>query len=772
MRGGALAERKPAMSILGTRVLRTEDPKFLTTGGVYTEDVVDDRLAGALWVFFVRSPIAHARITGVDTTAAREAPGVVGVFTADDVDLRPSRPMTKDMNAAMTRPLLARDVVRYVGEPVAMVVTEQPYQGEDAVELVEVDYDPLPPVVRMTDAERDDVVLFPDAGTNTVIRFGAEQLDDTLFDDCEVVVTRTIANCRVAPAPMEMRGAAAAWGADGRLTIWFPNQGAQGSLRAIAGLLGIDRKLVRVITPDVGGAFGAKFGADPEHALVAWAARRLDRPARWAETRYENLLAMTHGRAQQQTVTIGGGRDGTVLAYRLEILQDCGAYPVIGALLPSLTVLMTPGTYRIARVEAAARTVVTNTTPVGAYRGAGRPEATAAIERAMDLFAAEIGMDPAEVRRRNLLPAFTEPHANGFGALYDSGDYTAALDRVLDAAGYDTLRKEQAEQRASGATSVMGIGVSCYVEITGGGDESGPPSEMATVEVHPDGSATILTGTSPHGQGHATAWAMLASEELGIPVDRITVVWGDTDLIPRGGGTGGSRSLQQGGAAVRQASQELLDVARERAADRLEVDPTDLRFDVDRSAFTVAGVADVGATLAQLAESERLLVQTEFTAPGATFPFGAHVAVVEVDTETGKAVLHRVITVDDAGVVLNPLLAEGQRHGGIAQGAAQALLEEVGYDADGNPLTASLADYPFLSATEVPSFELVDMVTPTTYNPLGVKGIGEAGSIGATPAVQNAVVDAVAHLGVRHVDMPTSPRAVWKAITEANGGNA
>jgi carbon-monoxide dehydrogenase large subunit len=311
-----------------------------------------------------------------------------------------------------------------------------------------------------------------------------------------------------------------------------------------------------------------------------------------------------------------------------------------------------------------------------------------------------------------------------------------------------------------------------YVEITGGGDESGPPNENATIEVHADGSATILTGTSPHGQGHATAWAMLASEELGIPVEQITVRHGDTDLIPRGGGTGGSRSLQQGGSAVRQASRELLDVARERAADELEVDANDLRFDVEQSAFTVAGVAQVGRTLASLAEKDRLFVQTTFTAPGATFPFGAHVAVVDIDTETGKVELRRILTVDDAGVVLNPLLAEGQRHGGIAQGAAQALLEEVVYDEDGNPLTTSFADYPFLSATEVPSFELIDMATPTTYNPLGAKGIGEAGSIGATPAVQNAVVDALAHLGVRHIDMPTTPRNVWRAIAAATGKDA
>jgi carbon-monoxide dehydrogenase large subunit len=305
------------------------------------------------------------------------------------------------------------------------------------------------------------------------------------------------------------------------------------------------------------------------------------------------------------------------------------------------------------------------------------------------------------------------------------------------------------------------------VEITGGGDESGPPNENATVEVHPDGTATILTGTSPHGQGHETAWAMLASDELGIPVDKITLKWGDTDLVPEGGGTGGSRSLQQGGAAVQQASQELIEIARERAAQELEASAADLVFDVDRSAFAVAGDPDASVPLAALAREERLLVRTVFTAPGATYPFGTHVAVTEVDTETGKVFLRRMITVDDAGVVLNPLLAEGQRHGGIAQGAAQAFLEEVVYDSDGNPLTASFADYPFLSATEVPSFELADMATPTTYNPLGAKGIGEAGTIGATPAVQNSVIDAVAHLGVRHIDMPTTSQRVWAAMRAA-----
>ena len=637
-----------------------------------------------------------------------------------------------------------------------------------------VDYDPLPAVVDAEAAASGGVLLFPDAGTNVAAVFGdPAALKADLFDGCEAVVSAAIVNQRVAPAPLETRAAAAVWGDDGRLTTWIPNQGAQTTRRSVAAMLGIEPGQIRVITPDVGGAFGAKFGADPEHAVVAWVARQIGRPVRWAENRHDNLLAMPHGRGQWQKITIGGGRDGRVLAYRLEIVQDAGAYPRIGAILPFLTMMMTPGPYAFARAEAVAKTVVTTTTPVGAYRGAGRPEATAAVERAIDLFAAEIGMDPAEVRRRNLLPRFTEPHRTAFGALYDSGDYPAALDKVLAASGYDQLRQEQAERRARGDVTALGIGLACYVEITGGGDgEAQKPSENATVEIHPDGTATILTGTSPHGQGHATAWAMLASDELGIGVDKITSRWGDTDLIPEGGGTGGSRSLQQGGAAVRQASRELIEIARQRAATELEASPADLVFDVARSAFAVAGDPDVSVPLPRLAERDRLLVRTVFSAPGPTFPFGAHVAVVDLDTQTCKVTLRRVVTVDDAGVVLNPLLAEGQRHGGIAQGAAQALLEEIVYDEDGNPLTASFADYSFLSTTEVPSFELADMATPTSYNPLGAKGIGEAGTIGATPAVQNAVIDAVAHLGVRHIDMPTTPHRVWQALQAASSDNA
>jgi carbon-monoxide dehydrogenase large subunit len=552
--------------------------------------------------------------------------------------------------AGMAQPLLAVDTVRYVGEPVAAVLTTNRYVGEDLAELVDIDYEPLPVVVDPEVAVTDETLLFPELGTNVVCSGDAAETD--IFGDCEVVVTGRLVNQRVAVAPLEVRAAAAVWGEDERLTAWVPNQGAQGAQSALATMLGYETAQVRVITPAVGGAFGAKVGADPEAAVVGWIARRFGRPARWVETRSENMVAMTHGRAQVQTVTVGGDRDGRVRAYRLDVLQDSGAYPRFGAMLPTLTLLMAPAVYDIERLSLSYTSVATNTTPVGAYRGAGRPEAAAAIERAMDIFAAEIGMDPADVRRRNLLPPFTEPMTSKGGAKYDSGDYPMALDTVLAAAGYTDLRREQAERRARGDEKQLGIGVSVYVEITGGGGESGAPNENATVEVHPDGSATILTGTSPHGQGHSTVWAMLASEQLGIPMERITVRWGDTDLVPEGGGTGGSRSLQQGGAAVRQAAIELVELARSRAADVLEVAAEDLELDLDQAGLAVRGVPGAGITFAALAEREQLLVRSVFTAPGATYPFGAHVAVAEVDVETGKAELLRLVALRRSGTTL------------------------------------------------------------------------------------------------------------------------
>ena len=751
------------MSILGNRVLRREDPKFLTTGGVYADDLAGD---GALWATYVRSTVAHARIEALDVEEARQRPGVVAVYTADDLDLPELPPAMPLLPAGMVRPLLAKGTVRFVGEAVAVVLTEERYQGEDAAEAVFVEYDPLPAVVNAEAALESSTHLFPEMGTNIAADLRVPA-DPDFFADCEVTVTQRVMNQRLAPCPMEPRSGLASWGDDGRLTQWACVQHPQAVREALCGFYGYAPEQVRVIAPDVGGGFGAKIGLYTEEMLLPWLAKRHERPVRWTETRSESMLALGHGRAQTQTFTIGGNRDGKVLAYRLEVIQDAGAYPAIGAILPFLTGMMAPGTYAIPKVVTSSVGVVTNTTPTVAYRGAGRPEATAAIERAMDMFAAEIGMDPAEVRRINLVPKDAFPHTTVAGATYDIGDYQKALELALDASGYQALRAEQARRRSEGGPKQMGIGVSTYVEITNGAGETG---DFAAVEILPGGKARVYTGSSPHGQGHITAWSMIASEQLGIPMDDIEVIANDTDLVPVGGGTFGSRSLQSAGVAVHEASITLVDQARKVAADLLEANPDDVVLDKSSGSFHVAGTPAVGKSWSEVAEAagaDGLKVEHSSAPPGPTFPFGSHVAVVEVDTETGEVRLERLVAVDDAGTILTPVLAEGQRHGGLAQGAAQALLEEVLYDEDGNPVTSNLADYAMISADVLPSFELIAMETPTPNNALGAKGIGESGTIGSTPAVQSAVVDALGHLGIRHVDMPASPQRVWNAIKEA-----
>jgi aerobic carbon-monoxide dehydrogenase large subunit len=744
------------MSILGNRVLRREDPALLTRGGTYVDDL---DLPGAAFVTFVRSTMAHARLATVDVTEARAMPGVLAVVTAADLGLADQAPAMPMFDEAMTRPMLARDRVRFVGEPIVAIVTETRAQGPDAAETVFVDYEPLAALVDPAAAEGSDIVLFESAGTNVVWRL-EHRGDPVDFSACEVVVTQPMVNQRLAPSPIEGRSGAA-WWEGGRLIQYQSCQGAHPVRDAIAQLYELDPADVRVVCPDVGGSFGAKASSTPELLVLGQLARRVDRPVRWCETRSENMVAMGHGRAQRQVATLGGTRDGHITAYRLEVLQDSGAYPSMGAMLPYMTRMMTTGVYDMGEVEFSSVSVVTNTTPLVAYRGAGRPEAAAALERMIDRYADEIDMDPAEVRRRNLLPPEVFPVTTPTGTEYDSGEYARALDLLLATAGYDELRAEQSRRRAEGDPKLMGIGMAVYVEVTGGG------SEYGEVQLRPDGTVLVKTGSNPYGQGHHTAWAMLVSDQLGMPMDRIEVVHGDTDVVPRGAITGGSRSVQLAGAAVHDAAAKLLEVARERAADLLEAAPQDVVLDAGEGRFHVAGTPSIGLGWEELGvEGEDPLAGLSDLADSkATFPFGAHLAVVEVDSETGAVELVRLVAVDDAGVILNPMLAEGQVHGGLAQGAAQAIYEEVRYDEDGNPLTATFADYTVISAAELPMFERVVMETPTPLNALGAKGIGESGTIGSTPAVHNAVVDALSHLGVRHLDMPTTPEKVWRSLT-------
>lgn len=756
-----------AGSVLGEKVLRKEDPRFLTEGGMYLDDLKHPLLEGAAHVVYARSQVAHGVIVDIDISEAENLPGVIAVHTAETLGLEPA---PSNYNPAVARTLLARqgDKVRWVGEPVVAVVAETYEQATDAAQAVFIDIDPLPAVVDLREALTSDTHLYEAAGGNAVFDstvFGAAvNSGEDFFADCEVVVTVDALNQRVAPCPMEPRAAAAAW-QDGRLHEWVSTQHAQGVRAQVAKANGVTKEEIHIITPDVGGGFGAKIGVYSEELLVGPLARAIGRPVRFRETRSESMMNLGHGRAQFQTIKIGGRRDGRVTHFQLEMIQDSGGYCEVGTILGALfTRRMASGVYAFENVEAHCTSVVTNTTPTVAYRGAGRPEATAATERAMDVFALEIGMDPVEVRRINLIPEFHEPYTTAIGEVYDCGDFEGSLDRALAQAGYDDLRAEQRRRREAGEDRLLGIGVSAYVEITGG---AGAPQEDAKIVIHADGSGTIYTGTSPHGQGHETAWAQIASASTGIDMSRLNLVWGDTDLTPVGGGTMGSRSLQQGGLAVHQAAAGIVEQGRRIAASLLEADEIDIVLDTSTGTFHVAGTPAVStdwAAIAAAAGDEGLVEATTFKTSGATYPFGAHVAVVEVDAGTGKVTHLRHIACDDAGTMVNPMLLAGQVHGGIAQGTAQALYEEVRYDEDGNPITSNLAEYAMVTMDLMPQIERVPMETATWVNELGAKGIGESGTIGSTPAVHSAVVDALSHLGVRHIDMPCTPEKVWRAI--------
>ena len=761
-----------AGSILGNAVLRLEDPTLITGAGRYVDDL---SMTGQLHVAFVRSTVAHAEIASVDVSRAAAMPGVVGVYHAagDDLGL-PSLQAFPMMPATLNRPIFAGDRVRFVGDIVAAVVAESKARAVDAAEAVVTDYRPLPVVSNAAEGLAPGApLLFPDHGSNVCFVSNHGQDTDPL-EGAAVVAEVTMVSQRLAGVPMEGNAILAAPSEAG-LTCWISHQAPHSIHASYAPLLGLEPGALRVVCPWVGGGFGPKAAPYVEHLVAAKAALVLGRPVKWAETRSEDMVSLVHGRDYTMTAKLGVAADGRIVGLDASVVADAGAYPAIGAILPMLTQMMSVGVYDIPKVRFAATSVMTNTTTVGAYRGAGRPEATQLIERVIDVAAQRLKMDPADVRRRNFLDPASFPLTTPTGAAYDSGEYERALDAALAAAGYAELRAEQAERRAAGDTRQLGIGLSSYVEVTA---PVGLHVEYGAVEVHDDGSASVYAGTSVHGQGHHTAFAMLASDVLGIPMSRITLVNSDTATVPRGVGTLGSRSLQTAGSAVHLASLEVLDRARRIAGHLLEATPDDVVVGTD--GLHVAGVPSKSVSWADLARASRdaaqlppdvepgvLRHELDFDGTGSTFPFGTHISVVEVDTEIGAVRMLRHVAVDDCGRILNPLLGAGQPHGGIAQGAAQALFEWMQYDADGNPMTTTLMDYTIPAASELCSFETSNTQTDSPRNPLGAKGIGESGTIGSTPAIQNAVVDALSHLGVTHIDMPCTAERVWRAIDAA-----
>ncbi|MDH3754069.1 MAG: xanthine dehydrogenase family protein molybdopterin-binding subunit [Acidimicrobiia bacterium] len=758
-------------SILGNAVLRREDPTLLTGSDEYYDDLAID---GLVHVRFVRSTIAHATITSIDTSEAEAMPGVIAVHTAGTLELAPwlGFPMFPPV---LARPPLATGKVRHVGDIVAAVVAETAAQATDAAEMVFVDYDPLPAVVDIEGAMADDApLLFEEHGSNVAFETGVGLEDGDPLEGADHVAEIRIVSQRLAGVPIEPNGGVAIPGDDDTLTFWLASQNPIAVRDALAPQLGMEPEKLRVVAPMVGGGFGPKAGLYAEHILIGQLARTTGRPVKWTSTRSEDMVSLVHGRAMVLYGKLGLTSDGVIVGFDAKAVADSGSYPNIGGFLTVFTQTMIQGVYRIPKLRYHALSSITNTTATAAYRGAGRPEATQLLERVIDVAADELGIDPAEIRRKNFLQPEDFPLTTHGGANYDNGEYEKVLDAVLEAAGYQQLLADQAARRDSGDPVQLGIGVSTYVEVTA---PAGLHVEYGAVEVGDDGKVTARVGTSAHGQGHITAFSMIISDMLGVPMDDITVLQSDTDEIPRGAGTMGSRSLQTAGSAVHVASETVLEKAKALAAHLLEANAEDIvkgegGLHVTGVPANVISWAELGAAAND--DSKRpdgmdagLAHELDFDGSDATFPFGAHVAVVEVDTETGQVTHVRHVAVDDCGRMLNPMLVKGQQHGGIAQGAAQALYECVMYDDDGNPITANLADYAIPSAAELPSYETHNTETPTPRNPLGAKGIGESGTIGSTPAIHNAVIDAVSHLGVRHIDMPLTSQRVWDAINDA-----
>lgn len=762
---------------MGARVRRREDPALITGEGKYTADFKQD---GTLYLGFVRSPYAHAKILEIDIASAQEMEGVVAVLTGKALLAELSGTVPSGMPVSdppysegklPTRALLCTDKVRFTGEPVAVVIATSPAIAADAVELIFADYDPLDVVVDPDEALKPGAPLIHDGENNIAFRWGPVGPDVTeIFENAAYTVELRVENQRVIANAMEPRAAFASHDASsGVTTLWSTTQNPHTARDGIAGILGIEADQLRVIAPEVGGGFGIKAPVYTEEIIATHLTHKFNKPIKWVASRTEDYVSTYHGRGQTDIIRLAADKDGKIEAADLKIMFDVGGYySGVAPLIPTLTVLMASGVYAIPAIHADVTAVFTNKHPAEPYRGAGRPEAAYLIERAVSALADEMGIDAAEIRRRNYIPSDAFPYTTATGAVYDSGDYEPGLNKVLELVDYDQLRREQDKRRTKGDNKLLGIGVATYVEVCGFG-----PWEMGSVYMDSSAKVTVLTGTSPHGQGHQTAWAQIAADVLQIPPEDIIVKHGDTGVVPRGVGTFGSRSAAVGGSAVHNNSQTVLEKGKQIAAHLLEASVEDVVIQNGR--FQVVGSQQVTVSWPEIAAAAEkndlpedlqggLESDTDFTPSGNLYPFGSHVAVVEVDAQTGTVEIVRYVTMDDCGKVINPLLVEGQVHGGLAQGIGQALYEGSVYDESGNLISGSLMDYALPRADSFPHFNTNRTETPSPLNPIGVKGIGEAATIGSTPAIVNAVVDALSHLGVRHIDMPLTAEKLWQAM--------
>jgi carbon-monoxide dehydrogenase large subunit len=789
----SVTDATPPVGHVGRALRRKEDPRLITGRGSYVDDIT---LLGQVWAAWVRSPEAHAKIVSIDTSAARAREGVLAVYTHADLDMEAGLPMAwVPPGIEVNTPdhwVLAKDEVKHVGDPVALVIGDDRYGVYDAAEDVVVEYDPLPVITDPEQAlESDSPLVHERFGTNKVCEWSLGGGDlEAGFAEADVIVERRVVNHRMAGAAIEPRGVLAEYRAD-RLTVWSSTQVPHFLRLFLATLLGIGEERVRVIAPEVGGGFGSKLQIYAEEIGCAWASRKLGRPVKWIETRSEGMMVTHHGRDQIDTVRVGAKRDGTITAWHSKILADIGAYQMLlTPMIPPLSAFVMCGVYKTPAVQTDVVNVMTNKFATDAIRGAGRPEATHMIEVTMDQLAGELGMDPLELRRRNFIPPFSAGHETPLGIVYDSGNYAAALDKLLEHIDPAQVRREAEDLRERGI--YRGIGFSTYTEICGNAPSRivGPSGfglqgggwESATVRVHASGSATLYTGTSPHGQGHETGFAQIVADRLGIDPAQVDVIHGDTQTGPFGLDTYGSRSLAVGGEAAALTAGKVADKAKAIVAHQLEADPADIELRDGK--FSVRGSPDRGMTLAEVAGAAYvpenlpdgmepgLDEQTFFDPENFVFPFGAHACVVDVDAETGKVTVVRYVAVDDCGPAINPMLIDGQVHGGIAHALGQALYERIEYDEAGQLVTGTFVDYALPTAAELPSFETDRTETPSTVNSLGVKGVGEAGTIAASPAVTNAVIDALRPLGVDYINMPLSPMRVWEAINQAKGGAA